>query len=103
MFIKGCINQLCGETPTSLRIGVLVPLTNFAGLSVTPTETQRKAAINYTYQFGQDARKFEGWLEMYLRRFVMLGINRHDSDNAVLWVTSQFSRPLNGLWFNRKL
>jgi hypothetical protein len=48
MFIKGCVNQLCGETPTNLRIGVPVPLTNFAGLCVTPTETQRKAAINHT-------------------------------------------------------
>jgi hypothetical protein len=43
MSIKGYINRLCGETPTDLRMGVQAPTTNFAGLSVILSETQRKA------------------------------------------------------------
>jgi hypothetical protein len=46
MLIGGYINHLCGETPTDLRMGVSAPTTNFVGLSVTLTETQRKATIN---------------------------------------------------------
>jgi hypothetical protein len=44
--IRGYINQLCGETPTDLRVGTPMPTRNLAGLPVTLTETQRKAAIN---------------------------------------------------------
>jgi hypothetical protein len=46
MLVRGYINQLCGHTPTNLRMGAPIPTTNFAGLPVTLTETQRKAAIN---------------------------------------------------------
>jgi hypothetical protein len=46
MLIKDYINQLCGETPTDLRMGVPAPTMNFVGLSVTLTETHRKAGIN---------------------------------------------------------
>jgi hypothetical protein len=41
MLIIGCINQLCGQTPTDLRIKVPAPIPNFVGLSVTLIETQR--------------------------------------------------------------
>jgi hypothetical protein len=51
MLISGYINQQCGETPSDLRMGVLALTINFVGMSVTPTETQRKAAINAPYQF----------------------------------------------------
>jgi hypothetical protein len=44
--IKAYINKLCGGTPTHLRIRVPGPITNFSGLSVALTKTQRKAAIN---------------------------------------------------------
>jgi hypothetical protein len=50
MLIKDYINHLCGETPTGLRMGGLAPTTNFAGLTVSPTDTQHKAAINAPYQ-----------------------------------------------------
>jgi hypothetical protein len=50
MLMRGYINQLCGETPTDLRMGVPAPTTNFVGLTVTLTETQRKVAINAPYQ-----------------------------------------------------
>jgi hypothetical protein len=46
LLTRGYINQLCGETPTDLRMGTPMPTTNLAGLLVTLTETQRKAAIN---------------------------------------------------------
>jgi hypothetical protein len=46
MLIRGYINQLCGHTPTDLRMGAPSPTTSFVGLPVTLTETQRKAAIN---------------------------------------------------------
>jgi hypothetical protein len=46
LLIRGYINQLCGETPTDLRVGTPMPTTNLVGLHVTLTETQRKAAIN---------------------------------------------------------
>jgi hypothetical protein len=37
MSIQGCINQMYGKTPTDLRMGVPVHVTNFDGLSVTLT------------------------------------------------------------------
>jgi hypothetical protein len=43
MLIKGYIYQLCGET---LRMGVPASTRDFVGMSVTLTETKRKAAIN---------------------------------------------------------
>jgi hypothetical protein len=43
--IRGYINQLCGHTPTDLRMGAPMPTTNSVGLLVTLTETQRKAAV----------------------------------------------------------
>jgi 8-oxo-dGTP pyrophosphatase MutT (NUDIX family) len=46
LLIRGHINQLCGETPTDLRVGMPMPTRNLAGLPVTLTETQRKAATN---------------------------------------------------------
>jgi hypothetical protein len=55
--IKGYINQLSGETPTDLRVGVPPPTNNYVGLSVTLTETQLEAAINAPYQSRQEARK----------------------------------------------
>jgi hypothetical protein len=64
MLIKGYINQLCGETPSCLRMGVPAPKANFVGMSVTETETQRKAAINAPYQSRQEPRKLMDWLEM---------------------------------------
>jgi hypothetical protein len=54
MFIKGYINHLCGETLTGLRMGVLVPTTNFASPEVTLTETQRLVVINAPSQSRQD-------------------------------------------------
>jgi hypothetical protein len=50
MLIRGYINQLCGKTPTDLRMGTPLPTTNFVGLPVTLTETQREAAINSKFQ-----------------------------------------------------
>jgi hypothetical protein len=49
MLIKGYLNQPCGETPTDLRMGVPVPTTDFVGLSVILTKTQRKAAMDVPY------------------------------------------------------
>jgi hypothetical protein len=57
ILIKDYVNQLCGETPTDLRIGVPVNVTNFVELSIKLTEMQRKAAVNSTYHCGQDSRK----------------------------------------------
>jgi branched-subunit amino acid ABC-type transport system permease component len=88
---------MCGETPTDLRMGIPAPTTNFVGLTVTLIETQRKVAINSRYQFGRDARE----LEAQPQRFAMLGINT-DSYNAIVWATSQLSRPLNTWWLNCK-
>jgi hypothetical protein len=90
MFIRGYINQLCGETPTDLRGGVPAPTTNFVGLSVTLIQTQREATINASHQLGRDSRELEDWLEVQPQRFAMLGINA-DSYNVVVWVTPQFS------------
>jgi hypothetical protein len=69
---------------------------------VTLTETQLKAAVNSPFQYGKDAREPEDWLEAQPQRFFVLGITA-DSYNSVIWVTSQFSGHLNGLWLNRKL
>jgi hypothetical protein len=59
MLIKGYINHLCGAAHTDLRMGVAAPTTNFFGLSVTQSETQRKATINAPYMACQDLRKPE--------------------------------------------
>jgi hypothetical protein len=72
-----------------------------AGLPVTRTETQRKAAINSPFQYGGNARELEDWLEAQPQRFLLLGITA-DSYDWVIWVTSQFSGHLNGWWLNRK-
>jgi hypothetical protein len=37
LLIRGHINQLCGETPTDLRVGTPMPTTNLVGLHVTLT------------------------------------------------------------------
>jgi hypothetical protein len=50
MLIKGYIYHLCGETPTDLRMGVPTPATSFVGLSLSLTETQRKATTNAPYK-----------------------------------------------------
>ena len=78
-----------------------MPTRNLAGLHVTLTETQRKAAINSPLQSGRDANELEDWLEAQPQRFLMLGITA-DSYDSVIWVTSQFSGHLNGWWLNRK-
>jgi hypothetical protein len=90
LLIRGYINQLCGETPTDLRVGMPMPTRNLAGLHVTLTGTQRKAAINSPFQFGGNARELEDWLEAQPQRFFLLGITA-DSYDSVIWVTSQFS------------
>jgi hypothetical protein len=87
MLIKGYINYLCGKAATDLRMGVPAPATNFAGLSVTLTETHRKIAINFIYHTSRDARELEDRLEAQPQRFAMLRINA-DSHNVVVWVTS---------------
>jgi hypothetical protein len=92
---------MCEETPTNLRMGVPAPITNFASLSVTLTETQREAAINSTYQTCQNARELEDRLEMQSQLFVMLGINA-ESYNDVVWIASKFFGALNNWWLNRK-
>jgi hypothetical protein len=99
--IKGYINKLFGETPNDLRMGIPAPTTNFVGISVILTKTQRKVAINETYQYRQNTRKLEEWLEMQPRCFVMMGINP-DSCNAVVWVTSQLAGAMNNWWLVRK-
>jgi hypothetical protein len=82
-------------------MGAPLPTTNFVGLPVTLTETQRKAAVNSPLQFGRFPRDLEEWLELQPQRFVLLGITA-DSYDSVVWVTSQFSGPLNMWWLNRK-
>jgi hypothetical protein len=59
MLIRGYINQLCGQTPTDLRMETPVPTINFVGPPVTLTETQRKAAIKSKFQFGREPRELE--------------------------------------------
>jgi hypothetical protein len=102
LIIRGYINQLCGETPTDLRAGTPMPTTNLAGLPVTLTETQRKAAINNLTFFCENASNLEDWLEAQPQRFLLLGIIA-DSYDSVTWVTSQFSGHPNGWWLNRKV
>jgi hypothetical protein len=92
MLIKGYINRLCGETLAGLRMGVPAPITNFVGLSVTLTETQRKAAINSKFQSGREPRDLEDWLEAQPQRFAMLGIIV-DSYDTILWVIAHFLEP----------
>jgi hypothetical protein len=75
--------------------------TNFVGLTVTLTKTERKAANNSRYQSSRDAHEIEDYLEAHPQRFAMLGINA-DTCNVVVWVTSQFCGPLSIWWFNRK-
>jgi hypothetical protein len=98
---RGYINQMCGETPTDLRVGMPVPTRNLAALPVTLTETQRKDAINFPFQSGGNARELEDWLEAQPLRFLLLGITA-DLYDSVIWVTSHFSGHLNGWWLNRK-
>jgi ADP-ribose pyrophosphatase YjhB (NUDIX family) len=102
LLIRGYINQLCGATPTDLRVGTLMPTTNLVALPVTFTETQRKASIDSPFQSGANARDLEDWLEAQPRRFLLLGITA-DSYDSVIWVNSQFSGHLNGWWLNRKM
>jgi hypothetical protein len=78
-----------------------MPTHNLAGLRLTLTETQRKAAINSPLQNGKVANELEDWLEAQPQRFLMLGITP-DSYDSLIWVTSQFSEHLNGWWLNRK-
>jgi hypothetical protein len=101
LLIRGYINQLSGQTPTDLRVGTPMPTTNSDGLPVTLTETQRKAKVNSPYQYGKDPCALEDWLEAQPQRFLLLGITV-DSYDSVIWVTSQFSGPLNGRWLNWK-
>jgi hypothetical protein len=102
LLIRGYINQLCGETPTDLRVGMPIPTTNLAGLLVTLTETQRKAAVNSPFQSCEDTRDMKDWLEAQPQHFLLLGITA-DSHDLVIWVTSQFFGHLNGWWLNRKV
>jgi hypothetical protein len=102
LLIRGYVNQLCGETPTDLRVGMPIPTTNLVGLHVTLTETQRKAAVNSPFQSRLDARDLEDRLEAQHQRFLLLGIAA-DSYDSVVWVTSQFIGHLNGWWLNRKV
>jgi ADP-ribose pyrophosphatase YjhB (NUDIX family) len=102
LLIRGYINQLCGETPTDLRVGTPMPTTNLVGLPVTLMETQRKAAINSPYKSGENARDLEDWLEAQPQRFLLLGITA-DSYGSVIWVTSHFYGHLNGWWLNQKV
>jgi hypothetical protein len=41
MSIKGYINQMCEETRSDIRMGVPPPTSNFVGLEVTLTKTER--------------------------------------------------------------
>jgi hypothetical protein len=50
LLIRGYINQLSGQTLTDLRVGTPMPTTNFVGVHVTLTETQRNASVNLPYQ-----------------------------------------------------
>jgi hypothetical protein len=78
-----------------------MPTTNLVGLPVTLTETQSKAAVNSPLHSGKNARELKDWLEAQPQRFLLLGITG-DSYDSVIWVTSQFSGPMNGWWLNRK-
>jgi hypothetical protein len=95
LLIRGYINQLSGQTPTYLRMGAPMPTTNFVGLHVTLIETRHKATVNSPLQFGRFPRELEDWLEAQPQLFLLLCITA-DSYDSMIWVTSQFSRPLNG-------
>jgi hypothetical protein len=95
MLIKGYINELRGETPADLRMGVPAPTSKLVGLSVTLIETQRKAPINAPYQSSKDAHMLEDW-HVCNDATSTLRINA-DSYNVVVWDTSQFSRPVK-IW-----
>jgi hypothetical protein len=47
-----------------------MPTTNFVGLPVTLTETQRKAAVYSPYRYGKNARELENWLDAHPQRFL---------------------------------
>jgi hypothetical protein len=83
LLIRGYINQLCGETPTDLRVGTPMPTRNLAGLRVTLTETQRKAAIKSPFQSGENARNLKDWLEAQPQRFLLLGITADSYDSVI--------------------
>jgi hypothetical protein len=78
-----------------------MPTTNFDGLPVTLIETQRKATTNSPLRSGRFPRELENLLEAQPQRFVVLGITTNSYDR-VIWITSQFSGPLNSSWLNRK-
>jgi hypothetical protein len=102
LLIRGYINQLSGETPIDLRMGIPMPTTNLVGLPVTLTETRRKVAVNSPFQSGKAPREMEDWREAQPQRFLLLGITA-DSYDSVIWITSEFSGHLNGWWLNRKV
>jgi 8-oxo-dGTP pyrophosphatase MutT (NUDIX family) len=83
LLIRGHINELTGETPTDLRVGMPMPTRNLVGLPVTLTETQRKAAINSPLQSGRNANELEDWLEAQPQRFLMLGITADSFDSVI--------------------
>jgi hypothetical protein len=97
MLTIGCINQLCGETPTGLRMGIPAPKTYFTGLSVTPTGTQRKAAINSKLQSSREPRELEDMLEAQPQRFAMLGLLLRSCVGYFF-----FSGHLSNWWLTRK-
>ena len=78
-----------------------MPTHNLAGLPVTLTETQRKAAINSPLQSGRVANELEDWREALPQRFLLLPV-MPDAHVSVIWVTSQFAGHLSGCWLNRK-
>jgi hypothetical protein len=92
LLIRGYINQLCGQTPTDLRMGASMPTTNFVGLHATLTQTQRKTAVNSPLQSSRFPREQEDWLKAQPQRIVLLGITA-DSNDSVIWVISQFLDP----------
>jgi hypothetical protein len=75
-------------------MGAQMPTTNFAGLPFTLSETLREAAVNSPLQSGRFPRDLEDWLEAQPQRFLLLDITA-DYYDLVIWVTSQFSGPLN--------
>jgi hypothetical protein len=101
LLIRGYIIQLSGQTPTDLRVGNPMPTTYSAGLPMTLSDTQRKAAVNSPLQSGKNARELEDWLEAQPQRFLLLGITANSYD-SLIWATSHSSGPLNGGWLNRK-
>jgi hypothetical protein len=49
LLIRGYINQLCGQTPTDLRMGAPMPTTNFARLHVTLLRLSAKQRLIYRF------------------------------------------------------